>query len=214
MHSFTDYRLHQYVYPIETTTAKSRLTNDTKNIAYFYWYWPIQYSSFSIPCTVFSRFVLGQDSLLRYCSYSMPPKLTRTSYIELNDEQSQRNTSKTKKLIQKHGPLVWKTYWGVYFGTLGATFVGIQSGVFDPVRILWNNKSSSKQLLSNFLQSHRRLSPYQSWIQSTPWLTNFVVAWLVAEALEPVRIAATSILVPILSSSDEKPIIDTKAVIL
>jgi hypothetical protein len=116
-----------------------------------------------------------------------------------------------KEFIQKHKHLVWEIHWGVYFIALGAAFFGLQSGTFDPALILWNNKRNSQQLLSNFLQSHHKLSPYKSWIQSTPWLTNFVVAWWLAEALELVRIAATSILVPILSFSDEEP--DTKAAI-
>jgi len=128
-----------------------------------------------------------------------------TPSLENYDSIQQTRTSPMKDLIRQHGPLVWKTYWGVYFGTLGAVFLGTQSGLLDPVRFLHRKEASSAistmNLVTNFFQSHTWLSPYSAWIQSSPWLANFIVAWLVAEACEPLRIGITSVLVPILSKS-------------
>ncbi|KAG7368091.1 DUF1279 domain containing protein [Nitzschia inconspicua] len=113
--------------------------------------------------------------------------------------------SKIKRLIRENGPFVWKTYWGVYFGTLGATFLGIQCGIADPARFLQKmGVKSTSDMLHIFFESHVRWSSFGGWIQSSPWMANLAVAWLVAEACEPVRIAATTILVPILLSRKEK----------
>jgi Protein of unknown function (DUF1279) len=102
-------------------------------------------------------------------------------------------------LCKEYGPLVWNTYWGVYFGTLGGLFVGVQSGVLNPLRLL-NTTSTNTQTVSeyagSFLQRHARVARYAPFVQRHPMAANFLVAWLIAEALEPIRIATTGVLVP------------------
>ena len=40
------------------------------------------------------------------------------------------------QLVERHGPLVWNTYWTIYFGTLGGLVVGIQSGYWNPLQFV------------------------------------------------------------------------------
>jgi Protein of unknown function (DUF1279) len=102
-------------------------------------------------------------------------------------------------LCTGYGPLVWKTYWGVYFGTLGGLFIGVQSGVLNPLRVLSSTNSNTQtvsEYAAGFLQRHARVARYAPFVQNHPMVANFLVAFLIAEAFEPIRIATTAVLVP------------------
>jgi hypothetical protein len=114
-------------------------------------------------------------------------------------------------MVEKYGPFVWKTYCGLYFGTLGGAFLGVQWGVLgvqwgvmNPL-LQWVAGKSGRpfstpvEFAVNFLHSHRRLARYAVRVQSNPWAANLVLAFLITEATEPLRIACTGALVPILA---------------
>ena len=118
---------------------------------------------------------------------------------EAKNSESNEHLSRTKQLVQKYGSLVWKTYWGVYFGALGGLFCGVQTGILDPLVLLGGGGSSAANAAEyavGFMQGHSWLAPYAPWVEKSPMIANFVLAWLIAEACEPLRIAATCALVP------------------
>jgi hypothetical protein len=131
---------------------------------------------------------------------------TTKVYATANHDQEERNMIARVEsesswsltgLCKEYGPLVWKTYWGVYFGTLGGLFVGVQSGVLNPLRVLsGTNTQTVSEYAAGFLQRHARVARYAPFVQSHPMAANFLVAFAIAEASEPIRIAATAILVP------------------
>lgn len=104
------------------------------------------------------------------------------------------------ELCKEYGPLVWNTYWGVYFGTFGSLALSVQSGILNPLRLVGG---TSHQTVSDcavgFLQKHAKLSRYAPYVQRHPAAANYLVAWLITEALEPVRIVATGVLVPVIA---------------
>jgi hypothetical protein len=63
------------------------------------------------------------------------------------------------------GTLVWRTYWGVYVGTLGGLFLGIQSGMVNPFVILGSaagggQSSSVASMAAAFLLRHAWLASH------------------------------------------------------
>lgn len=84
--------------------------------------------------------------------------------------------------------------------------VGIQSGYWNPLQfVARNNASSSPATMTiadyagNILAQKPRLACYADYVRHHPTAANLLVAWIVAEAMEPVRMAATGLLVPVLA---------------
>jgi hypothetical protein len=97
-------------------------------------------------------------------------------------------------------------------------FLGMQAGVVDPL-LKWliarqggdaptaaaaaaagrQNSTTPVEFAVHFMQKRRMLAPYAARVKSSPWAANFVLAWLITETMEPLRIAATGALVPILA---------------
>ena len=130
-----------------------------------------------------------------------------------NDEaENKKKESKLKVLVKQYGSLVWKTYWGIYFGTLGTFFVGIQSGVLAGLVVKATTSTSAAasagastttsipQIAYNFMISHAWLMPYAHYVQESPTIANFCVSFVMAEASEPIRILATCALVPLVAN--------------
>ena len=132
-------------------------------------------------------------------------------------EKKMQKESKLKVLVKQYGSLVWKTYWGIYFGTLGTFFVGIQSGVLAGLVVKATTSSFSAaasatasassgsattipQIAYNFMISHSWLMPYAHYVQESPTIANFCVSFVMAEASEPIRILATCAVVPLLAN--------------
>jgi hypothetical protein len=97
-------------------------------------------------------------------------------------------------------------------------FMGIQAGVLDPLlkRMIARRggggaaDAAGRQISTtpvefavNFMQKHRPLVPFAAWVKSSPWAANFVLAWLITETMEPLRIAATGALAPILAGHNK-----------
>ena len=113
-------------------------------------------------------------------------------------------------LIKEHGPLVWNTYWGIYFGTLGALALGVQSGILNPLKLVRHASSSTTangtkpmtvaEYAGTVLSKKPRLARYAGYVRQHPTAANVFVAWIIAEAMEPIRIAATGVLVPVIAN--------------
>jgi hypothetical protein len=169
-----------------------------KSIAMTYQFVPVTSAS---PALVSWSFLDGQRIL-------RPHNMVMFNSGKGEDVVGENNASSSgmATLVRRNGPLVWKTYWGVYFGSLGAVFLGLQSGLVNPSGISLSARGGTSattgDVLFNFLKSRPRLTPYSSWIKSHPMVANLAVAWLVTEACEPIRIGATCVLVPLLSRDD------------
>jgi hypothetical protein len=84
-------------------------------------------------------------------------------------------------LARQYGPLVWSTYWELYFRVLGTAFLGIQMNVLKPLRLLGRNgggttMESVSAYAANFMRKHARLAPYASRLERNPDVANLMVA--------------------------------------
>ena len=50
------------------------------------------------------------------------------------------------------------------------------------------------------LSKKPRLARYAEYVRQHPMAANLFVAWIIAEAMEPIRIAATGVLVPVIAN--------------
>jgi hypothetical protein len=76
--------------------------------------------------------------------------------------------------------------------------------VLKPLGLLGRNgggttMESVSAYAANFMRKHARLAPYASRLERNPDVANLMVAWLIAEASEPLRIAATGALVTLIA---------------
>jgi hypothetical protein len=155
---------------------------------------------------------IGHNFYLGSLSTSRVPKrrLSTCSALKENFPTTTKNgqgkkvnqdpSKNIKLLVKQYGSLVWKTYWGVYFGALAGIFSGIQLGIMDPMVLMGKGAGqSTAEFAAAFMEARSWLAPYAHWVKNSPFFANFVLAWLMDEASEPLRIATTCALVPALA---------------
>jgi Protein of unknown function (DUF1279) len=124
--------------------------------------------------------------------------------------QSATQGAKTvSAMFQKYGPIFIGTYASLYFTFLGTLFVGVNSGVLDPVVLFsWLGQSggesqettaSTVQLVVDFMNNHDFTKPYSGMIEKHPAFANLAVAWIAIKFTEPVRLALALTLTPSVS---------------
>jgi len=98
-------------------------------------------------------------------------------------------------MLKQYGPVFIGTYVGVYFGTLGLLFAGVEAGLMDPVQLfgwLGDGAAESKttvDLVVQFMQEHAFTRRYAPFVEKNPEVANLAVAWVAVKFTEPVRLA-------------------------
>lgn len=117
--------------------------------------------------------------------------------------QSARDGAKSfGGMVRKYGPVFVGTYATVYFSTLGLLFLGVESGVLDPVQLFtWfgaenGAEKSTVQLVVDFLKHHTVTEPYANFVEKNPSMANLAVAWISIKFTEPVRLPLALTLTP------------------
>lgn len=130
----------------------------------------------------------------------------RTHYAEFREHPAERARDGARSfggMVQRYGPVFVGTYAGVYFGTLGLLFAGVEGGALDPVALFqWlgqengGGADSTVQLVVDFMEGHSLTRPYAHVIERNPSAANLAVAWIAVKFTEPVRLALSFALTP------------------
>jgi len=122
----------------------------------------------------------------------------RLQTVRENPAESARSFG---SMIRLYGPVFLGTYFCVYVATLGSLFMGVESGVLDPVHVMqsWGvgeGTESTVQFVVDWMKSHTLTEPYAETVKKNPELGNLAVAWIAVKFTEPVRFAVTLALTP------------------
>jgi hypothetical protein len=131
------------------------------------------------------------------------------NYREFRDhpaESARAGARTVGGMLQRYGPVFVGTYVSVYFATLGALFVGVQSGLLDPVVLFgWlghatsdatGETASTVQMVVQFMRDHAITRPYADIVENNPSFANLAVAWIAVKFTEPVRLPVALYLTP------------------
>lgn len=111
-----------------------------------------------------------------------------------NPKETAVSSAKTfSSMVRTYGPVFIGTYVSLYLVTLSSLYMGVASGVLDPVRLfatmgIGGDATTAVDLVYQFMASHQFSQPYAHYVQDYPPLANFGVAWITAKFTEPVRI--------------------------
>lgn len=126
-------------------------------------------------------------------------------YTEFRQNPRGTTVSGAKSLggmIKQYGPVFIGTYMGVYLTTLGSFYLGVQSGVLDPIVLFQQLKiteveaASSVQLVVSFMEQHDITKPYAHIVEQNPYMANFAIAWIAVKFTEPVRLPVALAITP------------------
>lgn len=115
-----------------------------------------------------------------------------------------RKGAKTaSEMLQQYGPVFVGTYMSVYFLTWGMLFVGMDTGILDPVQIMGyiggggvEEGKSTVHLVVEYMEKYAWTKPYAATVEKNPHFANLAVAWVTNKFTEPVRLAVTLGIVP------------------
>ena len=105
-------------------------------------------------------------------------------------------------MMKAYGPVFVGTYLSVYCITLGSLYVGVESGVMDPVTTLGyltgnhDEARSSAVVVAELLEHYTLTEPFADTVKEKPALANFAIAWVSAKFTEPLRLGVTALIVP------------------
>lgn len=127
----------------------------------------------------------------------------RMSANAAKTSKAARKGAKTaKEMLQQYGPVFVGTYMSIYFLTWGTLFVGMDSGLLDPVAILgWiggnaQEGKSTVHVVVEILEKYSWTAPYAETVEKNPHFANLAVAWITTKFTEPLRLAVTLGIVP------------------
>ena len=118
-----------------------------------------------------------------------------------------------RDMIQKYGFTFLGTYFSVYFGTLGALFAGIDSGLMDPATLMdsvsWipgihiggggedgEGTKTTVDIVVQLMQKYEFTKPYADAVAENPHTANLGVAWIATKFTEPIRLGVSIAIVP------------------
>jgi hypothetical protein len=114
-----------------------------------------------------------------------------------------------KDMIQTYGSTFITTYLSVYVGTLGIMYLGLDTGLIDPISITqfelpWHthtinndgelcmedteNVDSAVLFVANFMKQFPWTAPYADLVISKPNLAKLGLAWVATKFSEPIRL--------------------------
>ena len=118
-----------------------------------------------------------------------------------------------RDMIQKYGFTFLGTYFGLYFGTLGALFAGIDSGLLDPATVMdsvsWipgihigvgdgdgEGAKTTVDIIVELMQKYDFTRQYADDVANNPHTANLGIAWIATKFTEPIRLGASLAVVP------------------
>ena len=118
-----------------------------------------------------------------------------------------------RDMIQKYGFTFLGTYFGLYFGTLGALFAGIDSGLLDPATVMdsvsWipgihigvgdgdgEGAKTTVDIIVELMQRYDFTRQYADDVANNPHTANLGIAWIATKFTEPIRLGASLAVVP------------------
>jgi hypothetical protein len=136
----------------------------------------------------------------------------RQNYKDFRENPRSRTVAASahsaKLMLKQYGPVFVGTYMSVYFGTLGALFAGVESGLLDPAGLFTMLGHASTEgaaqgetintvkLVVDFMSNHAYLEPYAHYFERNPQVANLAVAWIAVKFTEPVRLAVSVAITP------------------
>lgn len=105
-------------------------------------------------------------------------------------------------MMKKYGPTFVATYLSVYVGNLSLFYLGIASGMLDPVMMIGyvtgNHEEvrSTAIVVSELLEKYTITAPFAETVKEKPNLANFAVAWISTKFTEPIRMGVSVAIVP------------------
>jgi hypothetical protein len=108
-------------------------------------------------------------------------------------------------MLRQYGPVFLGTYLSVYFCTLGALFLGVESGIMDPAglfQMLGHGDDASGEtkntvkLVVDFMEQYEFTSKYAHVVEKRPEVANLAVAWIAVKFTEPLRLAVSLAITP------------------
>lgn len=114
-----------------------------------------------------------------------------------------------KDMIQTYGSTFIASYLSVYLGTLGIVYLGLDTGLIDPISITqfelpWHthtinndgelsmedteNVDSAALFVANFMKKFPWTAPYSDLVISKPNLAKLGLAWVATKFTEPIRL--------------------------
>jgi hypothetical protein len=125
-----------------------------------------------------------------------------TEFREHPGESARQGAKTMGEMFRMYGPVFVGTYATVYVSTLGALYVGVQTGALDPVALFgWLGQDTGEchntvDLVVDFMQKHTFTEPYAPSVEKHPHLANLAVAWIATKFTEPIRLAVALPLTP------------------
>ena len=119
-----------------------------------------------------------------------------------------------RDMIQKYGFTFLGTYFGLYFGTLGALFAGIDSGLLDPAAVMdsvsWipgihigvgdggdgEGTKKTVDIIVELMQKYDFTRQYADAVANNPHMANLGIAWIATKFTEPIRLGLSLAVVP------------------
>ena len=119
-----------------------------------------------------------------------------------------------RDMIQKYGFTFLGTYFGLYFGTLGALFAGIDSGLLDPAAVMdsvsWipgihigvgdggdgEGTKKTVDIIVELMQKYDFTRQYADAVAKNPHAANLGIAWIATKFTEPIRLGVSLAVVP------------------
>uniref|UniRef100_A0A7S3DPB7 DUF1279 domain-containing protein n=1 Tax=Entomoneis paludosa TaxID=265537 RepID=A0A7S3DPB7_9STRA len=108
-------------------------------------------------------------------------------------------------MMQKYGPVFVGVHLSVYSVTLAGIFVGIDSGMMDPVNLMsmighgTDGSEESKDMVTfvvDWMNGHSWTKGMAPFIERNPHFANFAVAWIAVKFTEPIRLPISLFLTP------------------
>lgn len=121
---------------------------------------------------------------------------------EKSAKVARKGAKTAKEMLQQYGPVFVGTYMSVYFLTWGTLFLGMDSGLLDPVQIMGyigsgvEEGKSTVHLVVEYMEKYSWTKPYAAIVEKNPHFANLGVAWVTTKFTEPIRLAVTLGVVP------------------
>ncbi|KAL7563634.1 hypothetical protein ACA910_013373 [Epithemia clementina (nom. ined.)] len=134
----------------------------------------------------------------------------KASFTEFREHPGQSVSSGAKSftgMVRAYGPMFAVVHVTLYFATISALFVGVDSGVLDPVYLMSHVGSATADgvatetkntvdLVVEWMQHHTWTESMAPVIERNPHFASFAVAWIAVKFTEPLRLPISLFLTP------------------
>ncbi|CAB9521496.1 Protein of unknown function (DUF1279) [Seminavis robusta] len=120
-------------------------------------------------------------------------------------DEAKDGGGKFGRMMNTYGPTFLWTYLSVYALTLGGLYVGVESGMLDPVTLLGyingsnDEVGSTAEALAELMKQYTLTEPFVDTVQEKPHLANLAIAWITTKFTEPIRLGTSAAVVPVVA---------------